>query len=176
MHKIIQINNLKLPLLLCVLPDGALNPSIIYNNRLDYFTRDKWGYPVRRILDIPPGDWEPLGWLNELKEEQLGALVESWERFFPERHICYMNYNEPIEDKGHLFKKVEQKWSAPFGNAKEAFYSALEASGYYWKNPYHEPTEEDYLTDLPKMKAKWRAAQERVLDRWRCFVIVNKEK
>jgi len=152
--KIAQIRNLKRPVLLCELPEGATDASFRFGKYLTY--RKQHSYVVEQFT----GDWEPLGWLTELKEDQFAELAPPSALF-----------------NGFFRMATGGETEGP----ELAFESYVRAAGWYWENPYGRTEPEDvsdlgFFTQMLREKhKKWKVAQERVLDRWRCFVIVNKE-
>lgn len=60
-------------------------------NRIDYFTKDKWDYPVRNTVKLIPGNWQLLGFLKDIEEDVAKELVESRETI--PNGIIYKDYS-----------------------------------------------------------------------------------
>lgn len=165
--KIAQIKSLKRPVIICELPEGCRVMGV-YEAQLAYqhsVTQEKF------MKQLPPGSREPLGWMTELKEEQLSELVG------------FAGLTVGLQHKDYTNKKPMAS------SARSSFLSAVEAEGWYWENPHGDKPERTIpfkgkgnytdndmyrLADFLQEEKAWQAAQEKVLDRERCFVIVNK--
>ncbi len=127
-----------------------------------------------------PGFVELIGKLSEVTEKQFQQIVDSWQRYFPEQHFVYRNYNLPVFR--HHLKLMEQNWDEPFGKATESFYSKMEAEGLYTNNPHGEkPADDDYsfFTDTNlSLKEAWELAERKTFhpDRSFLFRILNQQQ
>lgn len=133
------------------------------------------------IMTSDGRDWEYLGKLSELTEEHFAEIVDCWQRYFPATHTVYCNYNYPVEYDA--IKGKEQRWSHPFGKARESFVSKMEAEGYYTKNPYAETRlsfsrcsakDKRVFTDLVKQRRENAEARTFPPDQTYVFIILKK--
>lgn len=145
------------------MPEGAINPHIHPgSNGLWYkYEGDKGGFSYKRC-ELPPGNWQIVGMLPEVTEEQAGMLVE---KVMNGQH--HQNYN---------YKSVIERWVK---TALESLESAILVEGYYLdKNPYADNLRDavdkapsrDYASKLEEVNI-FRQAQTRVLDRSRCLLL-----
>lgn len=102
-------------------------------------------------VKIPKGNWQLIGKLSELTEEQAKGLVESIEIPFAPDEICYPDYSVTG------FKGLD--------TALESFHSAIEAECHYAKNPWPEPEIENYLSgrQYKHFLHKWQDDQSKTL-------------
>ena len=115
------------------------------------------------------GSYTLLGSPDDLKEEDVKPLVESWESVANDGTWIYENY---------LGGRIPKKRSA-----LESFNSAL-SSEIYWKNPFGKTSPVDmsalsgsfselYREDYKKGIESWQEAETRTFDRTRTLIFVE---
>jgi len=171
--KIAHLQNLKRPVLLCELPEGANDTRVAKLFYEDVVAFRPKGSDRDEVIILPPGDWDGLGWLTELKEELFAELAADRMTYrSTNNQIWYFNYRMTVGAPYLLL-------------AKDSFLSCVESHGWTWENPYGEKP--DHLSDkwtadngfcfgsFQKSLRLWQSAQKKVLDRERCFVIVKND-
>lgn len=116
-------------LLLVELPEGAKDIDIHYNSDLKihqlFWRAEFMGMKdVGALRDLPDGEWKLIGKLPEVTEEQYHELVHF---FIYEDEIAKENIYRDYSELGF------------YDTAKESFFSALTASGIFFKNPLPDP-------------------------------------
>lgn len=105
-------------LLVWGLPEDA---KVTDNNTISY-RLPKCG--VMHYTHLPEGNWQLIGKLSELTEEQYEGLVEV------DKENWWKDYME----------KDPEYYPFVFVDAEGSFYSAIEAEGYHVENPIPKPT------------------------------------
>lgn len=115
-------------------------------------------------------DWQLLGRILDITEDQSELIVESWIMPFPNggTNEYYKDYVEGIFTKDF---------------AIDSLYSLLKANEIYFENPLGKPpTREDLKGKPPEAHAeiretmrKWHEAQSKVWDRDRTYLLIKEE-
>lgn len=142
------------------LPEGASDTTYPKIGIADlYFQKEGKHIPEESYISvpIPEGNWQIVGRLSEITEEQAEQLVE------PNGNGDYRNY--------------EGAWGG-FATAIQSLESAIRAEGWMFENPYGETEPAPLLIDSEEEhrkfildKLRWMAAQSRVLDKSRCLLL-----
>jgi len=117
----------------CIIVDVSKNTA--YQCGMVLQCNDKDLVPF--IIDLPPGDWQPLGWSDELTRRQKEIICDV---VFP------MNLNEDLD---------------------EELYSLLRSSGAWTENPIPHPADIKPTSrwHYDKLKADWQAAESKAQPR-----------
>lgn len=112
---------------------------------LSYFT----GVDTHRAY-LPDGNWQLIGRLSEVTEEQAAGLV----------------YKHEWSDGYRMYKDYEDKLPKDFYHnritAVESLHSAIKAAGLFMENPYGETIPMAFEEDCLERQL-WRKAQQRTI-------------
>ena len=148
------------------LPDKANNPAIFNDIGRPYLSCFI-GVETFRIY-LPDGEWQIIGLLAEVTEEQVATLQDS-HTIFPTQYVKDMIEAYP----NHL------KYNQFFKTALESLESAMLAEGWLFQNPFgeNEPVVDDpdphsqYHGAQQDDVSRWQSAQSRVLSRKLCLIL-----
>lgn len=122
----------KAKILVIELPEDLDRFIMAYGNCIGWLDKEGMCCTEQPLGEDSDESLELIGKLSELTEDQAREIVDSWQRYFPEQHTVYRNYEYPIE-YDHI-KGMEQRWSHPFGKSVESFLSKLRADGCQTEN------------------------------------------
>lgn len=188
-QKTIKID--KATLLAVELPEGAYCPNICQlppSIGVNYFLYENGvNTPYKESLDIPKGNWQLLGRVPDIMEEQWGGIVEDASYKYPyEFTRKYENYDEgdfdfncSSESALSLLRANEIYFENKYGDRRPPNLP-IDADPYTSKEGYIKFREErkhlphgDLMVSYEAYCMAWQEAQSKVWDKERTYLFIK---
>lgn len=123
------------------------------------------------FVNLPEGDWQLLGRMTDMTEEQVETIVDKSDRHTDCR--LFIDYTANSTRYAYLLD-----------SATKSLYSLLQSNEVYFENKYgkEKPTQIAYIGNVLEMEAKsalmlhqmkWQNAQSKVWDKERTFLFIK---
>lgn len=186
------IKNDKGNILVVELPDGAKNIRIETNQLIIPYpkmilyeipaTEESYGYEETEGFDFPEGNWQLLGRLPEITEEQSDKVVGKsihtglyahYVNGIPVNTYCY---KESLDSLYSLIQANEVYFENKETNPQK-YNEALESEGIIngWEKKRYNELRQN-LAKIPTFKQQmkiWQEAQSKVWDKERCYLFIK---
>lgn len=148
----------KATVLVVELPEGAYYPNICQlppSIGVNYFLYENGvNTPYKESLDIPKGNWQLIGRMPDITEEQAHSIVDK-------------EFNEMTDE--WFYRNYSQDYDYNY-TVGESLYSLLQANEVYFEN--RKPWEKDVLQrNIDNMLDK--ESQSKVFDKERTFLFIK---